>query len=435
MTMSSALRERFDGLPSRGTATAVAPTALAQNDIRVELADAARFGALAEAWTSLAARACVPNAFMDPAVALAVAEAWPYPVRVLLAWRDAEPGPAPLLVGAWLFVERRTRQSWPYRALVCPPCSVAYLGTPVVDPDHARAVFAAIFATIREAPDLPKIVQVGDVSDDPLLMDALRSALLDGAGAWTPIGRRRRAKLETRLDAKTYWANSMSAKHRHGFERMRRQLAQQGKLEFVAVGQPAAVAVGIEEFLAMEASGWKGARRSALASDPATALFTRRMLQGLAERGRVSVQSLRLDDVPIAILVVLYSGPGAFTWRVAYDERYRRYSPGILGLENTTAHLLSDPAVASADSCNHMDVGYQAERWGERHEVIDFLIDLGSARPLRLAVLGRRERAFLRCKALARQAYHAARRKRAELTLKLRARLGHGPGPAAAPGA
>lgn len=388
--------------------------------ICVELVDAARFAALSEAWMSLAARAAVANAFMDPAVALAMAEAWPDPVRVLLAWARPEQGAPAQLVGAWLLIERRTRLCWPYRALVSPVCSVAYLGTPVMDPEHARAAFAAMFATIRETPTLPKLVDVGDLSDDHVLMGALKSALSEGAGSWTQVGRRRRAKLETQLDAKAYWARSMSDHHRHDLARLRRRLAEKGRLDFRVVYDPAAVAAGVEEFLTLEASGWKAARHSALASDPAMALFTRVMARGLAARGLIAIHFLSLDDKPISISIVLHSGSGAFTWRTSYDEHYRRFSPGILALEGTTTHLLSNPSVRSTDSCNHLDIGFQAQRWAERHEIVDLVIDLGSKRSWRLALLVGRERCLRRCKVIARQAYHALRQRRAEFKVKLR---------------
>lgn len=424
MTMSSAFREAFEPPSLSRTSATVDDAAVSAlpGPVRVELADATRFAAVAEAWMSLAARAGVPNAFMDPAVALAVAQAWPHPVRILLAWKDDEPGASPVLVGAWLFVERRTRQSWPYRTLVSPPCPIAYLGTPVIDPEHARPVLAAIFAKIRETPSLPRLLQAGDLSDDLVLTEAIKSALRQSGGTMALIERRTRAKLDTRLDPKTYWANSMSGHRHRDLARTRRQLERRGRLEFTSAGDPVAVAAGIEEFLALEASGWKGARRSALACDPAMTLFTRKMAAGLAARQLIAVQSLRLDDVPIAMGIVLYSGSGAFTWRVAYDENYRRFSPGILFLEDTTAHLLSDSRVGSTDSCNHLDIGFQAERWAERHGVIDVLIDLGSARPRRLALLSWRERLFRRCKAITRQAFHFARRSRAQLTRHLQRR-------------
>lgn len=434
MTVVSTFRDAFAlAVPSReGVATQdglVVAAAPQPDRVWVELADARYFASIADAWMSLAMRAEVPNAFMDPAVALALVEAWPNPLKILLGWcRAGGPAAAPRLVGVWMLVEGRPRLSWPYRALVSPACALSYLGTPVIDPDHAQPVLAAMFAKIRETPDLPKLLQAGDMSDGVPLMDSLRAALEQGAGAWRLIERRTRAKLATRLHPAAYWVSSMSERSRQGFARKRRQLAKQGKLQFSSVEEPAAVAADVEEFLALEASGWKAARQSALACDAATALFTRRMVSGLAARRLVSIQSLRVDGRPVAMWIILYSGSGAFTWRTAYDENYRRFSPGVLLLEDTTLHLLSNPAVASTDSCNHRDSGFQAERWAGRHAVVDLLIDVGPVHPLRLTLLAVRERLLRRGKAGARLLYHFARRKRASLALRLPGWPGRHPG-------
>lgn len=379
--------------------------------LRIQLASARDFASLRDQWTALAARAAVANVFMDPAVALAFAENWPDPVRILLAWDDeAEAGAAARLVGAWLLVERRTRLSWPWKALISPPGPVAYLGTPVIDRDHAVHALAAMLEAIRKTPGLPKLVQAGDMSGGSPVTDALETVLAGGAGRWRLIETRRRAKLTPHDDPKAFWASSMSARSLQGFARKRRQLGREGTLAFSCVDEPEAVAAGLEEFLRLEASGWKAARQSALACDAATAGFTRRMLAGLAERRLVSVQSLRLDGVPVAMWVVLFSGAAAFTWRTAYDEAYGRFSPGVLLLENSTAQLTSDPAIAFTDSCNHRDVGYQADRWPERHEVRDLLIDAGPDRPLRLLLLWGREKAIRSSREIARRLYHRLRR-------------------------
>ncbi len=377
---------------------------------RIQLASARDFAALGAEWSDLSSRAAVPNVFMDPAVAQAFAAAWPDKVRVLLAWADEpEVDTQSRLVGVWLLVERRTRLSWPWKALVSPPGPVAYLGTPVIDRAHVSAVLAAMLEAVRKTPELPKLIQAGDMSGGSAVMAALEAIQARGAGHWQLLETRKRAKLTSCDDPKAFWASSMSAKRLQGFARKRRQLGKEGELAMTVVDEPGAVAAALDEFLRLEASGWKAARHSALASAPATERFTREMIAALAERRLVSIEALRLNGVPVAMWVILFSGDAAYTWRTAYDEAYSRFSPGALLLEHTTTRLLADPAVAFTDSCNHRDVGHQAERWPERHEVGDLLIDAGPERRLRLLLLSAREKAFRSAREAARQLYHRLR--------------------------
>lgn len=377
---------------------------------RIQLASARDFAALDAEWSDLSSRAAVPNVFMDPAVAQAFAAAWPDKVRVLLAWADEpEADTQSRLIGVWLLVERRTRLSWPWKALVSPPGPVAYLGTPVIDRAHVSAVLAAMLEAVRKTPELPKLIQAGDMSEGSAVMAALEAIQARGAGHWQLLETRKRAKLTSCDDPKAFWAGSMSAKRLQGFARKRRQLGKEGELATTVAEQPAAVTAALDEFLRLEASGWKAARHSALASCPATERFTREMIAGLAERRLVLIEALRLNGAPVAMWVILLSGDTAYTWRTAYDEAYGRFSPGTLLLEDTTTRLLSDPAIACTDSCNHRDVGHQAERWPERHEVGDLLIDAGPERRLRLLLLSAREKAFRSGREAARQLYHRLR--------------------------
>ena len=60
-----------------------------------------------------------------------------------------------------------------------------------------------------------------------------------------------------------------------------------------------------EEFLALEQAGWKGRQGTALASSAVTAAFSREALFNLAEAGKARIDSLRVGDHPVAILVSL----------------------------------------------------------------------------------------------------------------------------------
>ena len=70
------------------------------------------------------------------------------------------------------------------------------------------------------------------------------------------------------------------------------------------MSEPEAVRRALEEFLAMEASGWKGQQGTALLSNKTDAAFVRGAVGGLAERGCASIHSLYLDGKPVSMQIV-----------------------------------------------------------------------------------------------------------------------------------
>ena len=72
----------------------------------------------------------------------------------------------------------------------------------------------------------------------------------------------------------------IAAKRRKEWARLKRRLMERGRLDFEWSGDPAS----IEDFLRLEAAGWKGARGTALKADPERAAFAREMLGGFASQ-------------------------------------------------------------------------------------------------------------------------------------------------------
>ncbi|RYE84821.1 MAG: GNAT family N-acetyltransferase [Hyphomicrobiales bacterium] len=345
---------------------------------------------------------------MDPAVALGVEAASSLSLRVLLVWHAATASePEPFLVGAWLGALRASRLTWPFRGFVSPTTPVAYLGTPVVDAAFAEPVFSLLLAELRDNPALPGFAEIGDFSAG--LVPALTSALERSNMSLAIVEKRQRAHLLPKPDPEGFWAKSRSRAHIKNLARQRRKLSESGRLELTVGVSAAETEQQLEEFLVIEASGWKGSRGSALASQPETVATVRRMIQGLALRDRVKIHTLRLDGRPVVMSILLYAGKEAFTWRIAFDETFRRYSPGIQLLEDVTLDLLRDPGVERTDSCNHRDTGFQAERWSERHELVDILIGTRRHSAVVVWCLAARERFLRRAKDLARHALKAAR--------------------------
>jgi hypothetical protein len=51
------------------------------------------------------------------------------------------------------------------------------------------------------------------------------------------------------------------------------------------------------------------------------------------------------------MVVTFAAGATAYTWKIAYDEAYARFSPGVQLMLELPKHLFSDPTLMRIDSC------------------------------------------------------------------------------------
>ncbi|EWY40860.1 hypothetical protein N825_33560 [Skermanella stibiiresistens SB22] len=390
------------------------PPSLGTTDIRVEVVDVDEFAQAGDAWRDLVSRTAVPNVFMEPAVVLALDRSTGIDIRVLMAWHvtagDMGGDKPPRLLGVWVVTVGRSPSGLPIRILKSPISKYAYFGAPVVDTEYASAVFTALFDRIALDPKLPKLLLAGDMMDEGPLADALRGALAARGSRAVVIERRKRAKLQSDLTGSSYLGRSLSGNRRRRYQQLRKRLALMGAVTTTSHRSSNEVRSAFEDFLLLEASGWKGKRRSAILNDAKSTAFARAMIADLAEADLVAIHALRLDGRAIAMSVELRSGAACFAWRISFDESLRQFAPGILLLHEVTVALLDDRSIVVTDSCNHRDVGFVADCWAERLSIVDLLIDTRPARAAMIETVGGAERLRRRARENAKSLYKAAKR-------------------------
>ncbi len=189
-----------------------------------------------------------------------------------------------------------------------------------------------------------------------------------------------RPMLESLLDGPTYLRNAISPAHFRELRRQWNNLEKQGALNYSVARQPAEIRLRMEEFLALEASGWKGKGRSAMVLDRFRAAFAREAITNLADGDSVRIHTLDLDGRAIASMVVFLMSGEAYTWKTAYDERYAKFSPGKLLLAELTEWHLDDANIARSDSCAVPDHPVMSRFWQEREEMGTLVIGLEQTR-------------------------------------------------------
>ncbi|RDE08803.1 GNAT family N-acetyltransferase [Pelagibacterium lacus] len=192
-------------------------------------------------------------------------------------------------------------------------------------------------------------------------------------------------------DFASHVAEVIGRKRARDIERNLRRLEKLGRLEFERVSDAEMVARRVEDFLRIEASGWKGHKGTALLSSRTDTQFARAAFGGTGEAsGLATIDSLLLDGEPIAVSINISAGATLFTPKCAFDERYRKYGPGM-ALEYKVVEAFFDQTEHRAmDAATTVD-GHAVEGlWGQSREMGTLVIGpRGPATTMLAAVLER----------------------------------------------
>jgi CelD/BcsL family acetyltransferase involved in cellulose biosynthesis len=351
----------------------------------------------ADAWRALAARAVEPNGYYLPDWELAVNASAPGRTNAsaLAAWQDK------MLVGLLPVIPLRQAYGIPLPALV----SAHPYGTLCSPPlDHGMAVDAA--ATLMEAARQSgaHALVLREVALDGRAMKAFNT-VLRGEGLRSRVLQwHLRAALDATRDADELLHDALGGKKLKELRRQRHRLAEQhGAVRFEVARSPEEVATALESFLKLEASGWKGARGTALALVEGDGAFIRRATKALAATRHCEIVTLRAGETPVASGIVLRHQSRAFFFKLGVDERLAKFSPGVQLTLDLTRHLCAHPAITSADSTASADHPMINPIWRGRFAIGDLLIPLAPHDPVVPVI-----HAALLARNLAREAARAA---------------------------
>ena len=372
--------------PFAGTAAAIARARRAAvadryalDSFAVEWRELSELDAIADEWRELAARALSPNVFYEPAFALAAAPVFGRGVGAVLVWSGTSPR---RLLGFFPARIEKRRYGIPLPMLVGWTHPFAPLGVPLVEPEAAEPAIAAWLAYLAGHAELPGLLLLPLVPEDGLFGAALAPILRRARMPAATFNRHRRALLAPQSGERAdYIERSLSGRRLKELRRIGRRLAEFGALMFTATADLDALDAVLDDFLMVEASGWKGAAGTAALADTALCDFVRTALHGLARDGKVAINRILIDGGAIAAAITLRSGDAAWFWKIAYDERFARFSPGVLLTLALTENLLDDAEVACADSCATADHPMIDHIWRERLPLCDLMVALRPQAP------------------------------------------------------
>jgi CelD/BcsL family acetyltransferase involved in cellulose biosynthesis len=290
-------------------------------------------------WRDLERRAAVANPFQAPGfLAPALRELSDGEVSLLVAEGGA---------GRWLgclpFKSVRGWHRVPLPGSALWWHDYHYLGVPLLDSEEAVDALAVLLRAARRG----TFLGIDLVPAKGQFRDCLEAAIGE-IGAGTVIFDHFERAALTRKGGELKLP--FRSKRRYELNRLERRLGEELSAELWLHRHDRDVD-WLDRFLEMESAGWKGRQGTALASNPRHAAFFREMGRHFIETGAWRLYSLEADGIPLAMLTAMAEGETLYLFKIAFDERYSRFSPGVLLHRATMRELDEQGGIMTVDTC------------------------------------------------------------------------------------
>lgn len=334
-------------------------------------------------WEDLAAHALESNPFYEPWILLPAlaANGGGDALVCVQVWRQNR------LDGLFPFVREPRYKGLPISILRSWCHSSHMLCTPLVRAGTQAECLRALLTWLRTDAADASAAELrylpGDGAFSGALADATRR---DGAFAFA-TEHFTRALLRKHVDVEHYLTSVLSSDTRKDMRRKERRLKERGELRRVALRPDDDPHRWIDEFLALEASGWKGRKGSALACTPGNRSFASAMLAEAHRRGQLQLVGIDCGGRPVSRCCNLLAGEGAYAYRSAYDESYAEYSPGVMAEIESIRSFHAAPGVAWMDSITDPDNATLNRLWKYRRPMQSILLGVGGWGEMWVAML------------------------------------------------
>jgi CelD/BcsL family acetyltransferase involved in cellulose biosynthesis len=281
------------------------------------------------AWLALARRAAEPNPFFEPDCLIPIAQHDPRGDRVHLAVAE-EDGRFFAAMPIWDVWHNKPSRV-PYPMVNSHVRRMQTLGTPLVDPSAGAAGLAELLEGLsrQRRGNRFRALSIDVTTADGPVAAALRAACARAGFHLSVLDTFERGFLRRRPTPN--YDEIRSAKSRADLRRRRRRLSERfGGAEVRLVVRDPSDPDTVAEYVALEAAGYKGRSNVAMTTARGeVAAFTDMCLR-MGRDGRARILALEVAGQTVAMQVWLHGGEGVFLTKISYDERYARYTPGVL---------------------------------------------------------------------------------------------------------
>lgn len=348
-------------------------------------------------WKDLARRSLTPNPFIEPEFVLPALEHLPGLSEPVFATIEDCHG---RLVGIGVFEEASPSRRLPVPHLRAWQTPHTYLDGLLIDRGLAPEVLEHFWHGLADGAHAWHGVEFPKLRESDPLGTLMRATASSAGIEWSDARSWTRAMLQTDQSPEEL-ARGISTKRAKSLRRGWHELERIGPAGFRLDRCDAdSVATPVEEFLRLEALGWKADEGTALDCCTENRTFFRGMMSEFAASGRTLFSRIQVNQATVAIVAHILGGEGAFAFKLGWDPQTERGCPGFQLKARLVEHadeLLPD--LRWVDSCAS-EGSFIEHVWADRSRFQSrmFLTSraavvasalVGTARSIRDVLLGR----------------------------------------------
>jgi CelD/BcsL family acetyltransferase involved in cellulose biosynthesis len=251
-----------------------------------------------------------------------------------------------------------------------------YFGTPLLRAGREHEGWRGFLAQLDAASWSGDFLHLRLVDADGPAIRALAEVCAVQDRHVVEIERHERALLHSPLSAEDYWTQNVRSKKRKELRRQQNRLAECGTIVRHVLTDAGDLRGWCDAFLAIEGLGWKGDKGTALAVNPQDEHFFRRACADAFAAGGLDMLRIDCNGQAIAMLVNFVGPKGGFSFKIAIDPAFSRYSPGVLVEMDNLTRVLDDGRTPWMDSCAMPGHPMIDSLWAERRAIVQYRIAL-----------------------------------------------------------
>jgi len=224
-------------------------------------------------------------------------------------------------------------------------------GDILLDPEHATEALRALLAEVARHVPIHAGLDLKAVRHSSPVWQAMRH----GRSGYLalPGARFGYSRLDVTGGFDAYLAGLGNL--RSNLKRYRRKLESRGKVSVEIRKGTDAQADFMPEFLALEASGWKGRNGTAILNDPRATTFYKALAENFAAQGRLEWYLIRVDGQLVAAQLALRCGSALILPKYAFNEDFAECRPGSLLTEEIFREAFARPEIREVNPVSHSE--------------------------------------------------------------------------------